>query len=135
MPQLAAELSVALKQDAQVSSVFSPRTAVKVPAGAVALPGAPPVNVIVGTAVYNVPPAVIVMLAMPPPAFRTAVPAAPTPVLSEASRVNTTVGAVVYPAPAFETGIVMLATEVAGDFATDLPAGQAEQMELPAAEK
>ena len=135
MAQLVAEVADALKQDAQVSSVFSPRTAVKVPEGAVALTGAPPVNEIVGTAVYNVPPAVIVMLVMPPPAFRTAVAAAPTPVLSEASRAKTTVGAVVYPVPTFVAGIVMLATEVAVVFATALPAGQAEQMELPAAEK
>ncbi len=121
----------------QTAPVFWPTSAVKVPIGDTNPLPVPPENEIVGIAVYNDPPLVTVMLAMPPLAFRIAEAAALTPEVSPLPRLKLTVGAVVYPEPKPEEGMVTLTTESAADCARDLPPGQAMQAALllpPAAE-
>ncbi len=110
------------------SPVFWPRTTVK-PADVAAALKPPPVNEMAGRPLYPVPPAVTVMAVTIPPEI-VAVAVAPDP----DPPVRVTDGAVAYPAPVFDDPVVTLATKSALACATFLPAGQAEQVELPAAE-
>ena len=76
----------------------------------------PPLNVIVGLVVYPEPPLVIVTPVILPPET-TAVPVAATPPVGGAEKV--TVGALVYPVPIPDPGIVTLDT---GPLSVTIPA-------------